>query len=139
MRFLPYSGVRWYWKGAVREMLDRKAITWADIKFSLQASSHVPAAVMREAITLLERTLGEAAAFEHCEWDAAKYVILAIIGVLCALVQHAYVCRTPNCSDDSRFKGSARKRKVPDPFCVAPALQDGLVYDYVQRIDLKTW
>lgn len=36
------------------------------------------------------------------------------------------------------FSGKARKRPVEDPNGIAQALKDGLVFDYIQRIELHT-
>ena len=47
--------------------------------------------------------------------------------------------QTSNCSEDASFAGTARKRPVKDPNGVAQALRDGLVFDYIQRVELKSW
>ena len=47
--------------------------------------------------------------------------------------------KTSNCSEDARYSGNARKIPVKYPNGVAQALKDGLVFDYTQRIELKSW
>jgi hypothetical protein len=140
-RFLPYTGRRWYCRQAVRVMFERGVISWADVKLALQASSHLDPQVLRQAILDMEETASEAQRFEADAkpWEAAKVFPRAAIGLLNAGAQYAYVCRTSNCSEDAHFSKGAHKRKIKDPCCVAPALKDGLVYDYVKRIELKTW
>ena len=51
----------------------------------------------------------------------------------------AFTCKASNCSEDARYSGSARTRPVKDPNGVAQALKDGLVFNYIQRIELKSW
>ena len=141
-RFLPYTGARWYCKQAVRVMFERQVIAWDDVKYALQASAHLAPEILREAILKMEETLREASAWEGVagdQWDAAKYAPLAAIGVLNSACQYSYVCRSSNCSEDAHISGTAQRRKIKDPYSVAPALQDGLVYDYVKRIKLLTW
>ena len=41
-RELPYSGPRWYWKGAVNYMLGAQIIRWEHILWHLDASAHLP-------------------------------------------------------------------------------------------------
>ena len=142
-RFLPYTGARWYCKQAVRVMFERGVVAWGDVKYALQASTHLAPEILRQAIMRMEETLQETTAFEDQgfgdKWDAAKYVPLAAIGVLNSNCQYSYLCRSSTCSEDARVSGTARRRQVKDPFCVAPALKDGLVYDYVRRVQLLTW
>ena len=64
---------------------------------------------------------------------------LAAIGMLNAVQSPALTCKTSNCSEDARYSGNARKRPVKDPNGVAQALKDGLVFDFTQRVELKSW
>ena len=139
MRFLPYTGARWYWKAAVQDMLDRQIVTWGDIKLSLTAAAHLPADTLRKAFETMESSLHTVLTFCDAEWDGCKYTPLAAIGMLNVAQSQAFTCKTSNCSEDASFAGTARKRPVKDPNGVAQALRDGLVFDYIQRVELKSW
>ena len=59
--------------------------------------------------------------------------------MLSVVQSQAFTCNTSNCSEHASYSGHARKRPVKDPNGVAQALKDGLVFDYIQRIELKSW
>ena len=73
------------------------------------------------------------------EWDGCKYTPLAAIGMLNIAHSQACTCNTSNCSEDTRYAGNARNIPVNYRNGVAQALKDGLVFDYIQRIELKSW
>ena len=130
-RFLPYTGTRWYCKQAVRVMFERQVIAWSDVKYALQASTHLAPEILREAILKMEETLRETSAWEGIagdQWNGAKYAPLAAIGVLNSGCQYSYVCRSSNCSEDAHISGTARRRKIRDPYSVAPALKLSLIH-----------
>ena len=63
----------------------------------------------------------------------------AAIGMLSVVQSQTFTCKASTCSEDARYSGNARKRPVTYPNGVAQALKDGLVVDYIQRIELKYW
>ena len=69
MRFLPYTGARWYWKAAVQDRLDRQIVTWEDIKLSLAAAAHLPADTLRTAFETMESSLHIVLTCCGAAWD----------------------------------------------------------------------
>ena len=68
MRFLPYTGARWYWKAAVQDMLDRQIVAWEDMKLSLTAAAHLPADTLRKAFESMESSLQTVLTFCDAAW-----------------------------------------------------------------------
>ena len=123
----------------MQDLLDRQIVTWEDIKLSLTAAAHLPADTLRKAFETMESSLQTVLTLCDAVWDGCKYTPLAAIGMLSVAQSQAFTCKTSNCSEDARYPGNARKRPVKDPNGVAQALKDGLVFDDMQRIELKSW
>lgn len=49
----------------------------------------------------------------------------------------ALTCKTPTCSEDARFSYMLAKNQISKG--VAQALNGGLVFDYIQRLELTAW
>ena len=120
-------------------MLDHQIVTWGDIKLSLTAAAHLPADTLRKAFETMKSALQTVLTFCDAAWDGCKYTPVAAIGMLNVAQSQAFTCKASNCSEDAIYSGNARKRPVKDPNGVAQALKDGLVFDYIQRIELKSW
>lgn len=52
---IPYLGPGWYSKTAVAYMLETGVAKWSDIKWSLDATAHVPAGIFARALRIMDR------------------------------------------------------------------------------------
>ena len=75
LTLLPYIGPGWYGKPAVAFMLKNNICKWADIKWSLEASSHIPKKAFRDVLSVMENAWPQE--HEHM----AKISINAMIGL----------------------------------------------------------
>ena len=64
-KYYPYTGPRWYWKGATKYMLEIGVIRWDDIKLTLTATAHLPHDFFRNMFTTLEETQSNV----RTDWD----------------------------------------------------------------------
>ena len=75
---LPYSGPRWYWKNAVKYMLDAQIIRWEHILWHLDASAHLPHDFFKHIWATIEETLAEDL---HEGRQLAKDAINSVLGL----------------------------------------------------------
>ena len=56
LNMLPWLGAAWYARPSVEWMLHLDLARWEDIKFSLQASAHVPPECLGQVLDIMEAT-----------------------------------------------------------------------------------
>ena len=127
---MPYTGPRWYWKGAVKYMLDAGLIGWEHILWHLDASAHLPHDFFRHVFATIEETMGLVNDPELSMEKLTKDAINALIGLWSAPARHVYTVETSTCTEDLLRAGPCRKRAAPG---------HDLLYDYIFETELKSW
>ena len=90
LRRLPYLGRGWYSKPAAAYLLDTKQATWADFKWSLDATAHVEPRCLAQALEAMED------AWPEGEEHMAKLSVNALIGLWARNQELVYSMRTSN-------------------------------------------
>ena len=93
LRKLPYLGRGWYSKPAAAYLLETGQATWADFKWSLDATAHVEPRCLAQALEVMED------AWPEGEEHMAKLSVNALIGLWARNQDLVYgAWRTPSCT-----------------------------------------
>ena len=90
LRKLPYLGRGWYSKPAAAYLLETGRATWADFKWSLDATAHVEPRCLAQALEVMED------AWPEGEEHMAKLSVNALIGLWARNQDLVYSMRTSN-------------------------------------------
>ena len=90
LRKLPYLGRGWYSKPAAAYLLETGQATWADFKWSLDATAHVEPRCLAQALEVMED------AWPEGEEHMAKLSVNALIGLWARNQDLVYSMRTSN-------------------------------------------
>jgi hypothetical protein len=90
---IPYVGPGWYPRGSVEFLLEMGIVAWGHIKWSLQATAHVPGSIFARALGIMEHAWGE-------EKGLAKLSANSMIGLLARDVSQSYSVRSSNSEID---------------------------------------
>ena len=90
LRRLPYLGRGWYSKPAAAYLLETGQATWADFKWSLDATAHVEPRCLAQALEAVED------AWPEGEEHMAKLSVNALIGLWARNQELVYSMRTSN-------------------------------------------
>ena len=90
LRKLPYLGRGWYSKPAAAYLLETGQATWADFKWSLDATAHVEPRCLAQALEVMED------AWPEGEEHMAKLSVNALIGLWVRNQDLVYSMRTSN-------------------------------------------
>eukprot|EP00439_Symbiodinium_sp_Y106_P020317 s8192_g2.t1 len=109
LRRLPYLGRGWYSKPAAAYLLDTKQATWADFKWSLDATAHVEPRCLAQALEAMED------AWPEGEEHMAKLSVNALIG-LWARNQELDGTPVYRFEECKRLEGEYREPRIEAPY-----------------------
>ena len=112
---LPFTGSRWYWRGACEYMLENNIIRWDEVTYTLTATAHLPHDFFRPLFATITETLRRVPSKRLDKIDAdglGKETIISLLGFWGKPRQTIQVCETASHSEDLRRHGPCLKREV---------------------------
>lgn len=115
----PYSGPRWYTRGAAAVLLDWGIATWSDFKWSYHAAVHRPAEFLAERLRLMDENwmavaeshIGQLCLEGREPRSFVKCASSALFGLWGCREHYLYKMVTTTCADD--VLGSAEVSSTP--------------------------
>jgi hypothetical protein len=119
-----YDGARWYSKAEIQFMMEHGYCHWEDLKLSLQATAHMPAAQLATQLKFMREVweqCGDTHAGETWAGDRrsrakallSKTAMLSLVGAWGRTENHRFTTVVSNHPDDCRFEGPIRTSLSP--------------------------